>query len=43
MEHGRWKKENLSYGYLWWINEDGFAAMGDRIGLIKKEIESAFE
>lgn len=28
-EHSRWKKENLSYGYLWWVNEDGYAAMGD--------------
>lgn len=29
IEHSRWKKRNLSYGYLWWINEDGYAAMGD--------------
>lgn len=29
MEHSRWKKTNLSYGYLWWVNEDGYAAMGD--------------
>ncbi len=29
MEHSRWKKRNLSYGYLWWVNEDGYAAMGD--------------
>lgn len=29
MEHSRWKKENLPYGYLWWVNEDGYAAMGD--------------
>lgn len=28
-EHSRWKKENLAYGYLWWVNEDGYAAMGD--------------
>jgi CubicO group peptidase (beta-lactamase class C family) len=28
-EHSRWNKLNLSYGYLWWINENGFAAMGD--------------
>ncbi len=28
-EHSRWEKQNLSYGYLWWINENGFAAMGD--------------
>ncbi len=28
-EHSRWKKQNLSYGYLWWVNENGFAAMGD--------------
>ena len=29
IEHSRWKKENLPYGYLWWVNEDGYAAMGD--------------
>lgn len=30
-EHSRWKKRNLPYGYLWWIDEqgNGFAAMGD--------------
>lgn len=28
-EHSRWEKLHLSYGYLWWINKDGFAAMGD--------------
>lgn len=28
-EHSRWEKLNLSYGYLWWLNIDGFAAMGD--------------
>lgn len=28
-EHSRWVKENLAYGYLWWLHEDGFAAMGD--------------
>ena len=31
-EHSKWKKENLPYGYLWWVNLDGergFAAMGD--------------
>ena len=28
-EHSRWKELNLPYGYLWWIGEDGFAAMGD--------------
>lgn len=28
-EHSRWKKQNLPYGYLWWLNEDGYAAMGD--------------
>ena len=70
IEHSRWKKENLPYGYLWWVNEDGYAAMGDggnaiyvntkkklvisiaalfapkagdRIELIKKDIEPAFE
>lgn len=70
VEHSCWKKENLPYGYLWWINEDGYAAMGDggnaicvnakkklvisiaalfapkaedRIELIKKDIEPAFE
>ena len=70
IEHSRWKKENLPYGYLWWVNEDGYAAMGDggnviyvnmkkklvvsiaalfalkagdRIELIKKDIEPVFE
>ncbi len=28
-EHSRWEAQNLSYGYLWWIYKDGFAAMGD--------------
>ena len=31
-EHSRFKKLNLPYGYLWWVNNDsdkGFAAMGD--------------
>lgn len=70
MEHSRWKKTNLPYGYLWWVNEDGYAAMGDggniiyvntkkklvisiaalfvpkagdRIELIKKNVEPVFE
>ncbi len=28
-EHSRWEKLNLPYGYLWWVDEDGYAAMGD--------------
>ena len=28
-EHSCWEKLRLSYGYLWWVHEDGFAAMGD--------------
>ncbi len=29
-EHSRWNKLNLSYGYLWWVeNGNGYAAMGD--------------
>lgn len=28
-EHSRWEKLDLAYGYLWWIHEDGYAAMGD--------------
>ena len=31
-EHSRWKKLNLPYGYLWWVDnnkEHSFAAMGD--------------
>lgn len=31
-EHSRWKKQNLAYGYLWWLideSEHSFAAMGD--------------
>lgn len=27
-EHSRWKKLDLPYGYLWWVNEGGYAAMG---------------
>lgn len=30
--HSRWEKQNLAYGYLWWILDDkehAFAAMGD--------------
>lgn len=33
-EHSRWKQRNLPYGYLWWIGDDGFAAMGDGGNLI---------
>lgn len=33
-EHSRWKAQNLPYGYLWWVNKDGFAAMGDGGNLI---------
>lgn len=28
-EHSRWETHDLSYGYLWWVYQDGFAAMGD--------------
>lgn len=29
-EHSRWTARNLSYGYLWWLGDDGdYAAMGD--------------
>lgn len=29
-EHSRWKELNLSYGYLWWVeNGIGYSAMGD--------------
>lgn len=31
-EQSRWEKRKLSYGYLWWLGEEGekgFAAMGD--------------
>ena len=31
-EHSRWKKQDLPYGYLWWLcdeNANTFAAMGD--------------
>lgn len=28
-EHSRWEKLDLPYGYLWWIDKDGYAAMGD--------------
>ncbi|MBE5967486.1 MAG: serine hydrolase [Lachnospiraceae bacterium] len=32
MEHSRWEKLNLPYGYLWWVGNDKehyYAAMGD--------------
>lgn len=29
-EHSRWEKLNLSYGYLWWVeNGNGYSAMGN--------------
>lgn len=30
-EQSRWKRRNLPYGYLWWVNgrDNGYAAMGD--------------
>ena len=28
-QHSRWDKRNLEYGYLWWVFDHGFAAMGD--------------
>lgn len=29
-EHSRWAKQDLPYGYLWWLGDDGgYAAMGD--------------
>lgn len=28
-EHSRWEELNLPYGYLWWVFENSFAAMGD--------------
>lgn len=29
-EHSRWASKKLSYGYLWWVGDDGgYAAMGD--------------
>ena len=28
-EHIRWKELDLPFGYLWWVQEDGYAAMGD--------------
>lgn len=28
-EHSRWRKRDLPYGYLWWVNKDGYAAVGD--------------
>lgn len=41
-EQSCFKKRNLPYGYLWWISEDGFAAMGDGGNIIyvntKKEL-----
>ncbi len=28
-ENCQWKELNLSYGYLWWVENDGYSAMGD--------------
>lgn len=28
-EHSHWDKLNLSYGYLWWVDGNGYSAMGD--------------
>lgn len=28
-QHSYWKKQDLAYGYLWWVHDFGFAAMGD--------------
>lgn len=29
-EHSRWVAQNVPYGYLWWVGDDGgYAAMGD--------------
>lgn len=28
-EQSRWDAQKLSYGYLWWVDESGYAAMGD--------------
>ena len=28
-EQSRWEAAGLPYGYLWWVEEQGFAAMGD--------------
>lgn len=34
-EQSRWKKQNLPYGYLWWLNiGTGYAAMGDSGNII---------
>lgn len=37
-EHSRWEEMGLSYGFLWWIDEDGFAAMGDGGNVIYSNI-----
>ncbi|SJZ39386.1 serine hydrolase domain-containing protein [Anaerorhabdus furcosa] len=28
-EQSKWEERKLSYGYLWWVVKDGFAALGD--------------
>lgn len=33
-EQNRWRKRNLSYGYLWWLGENGYAAMGEAGNII---------
>lgn len=29
IEHNRWMKLNIGFGYLWWITKQGYVAMGD--------------
>lgn len=28
-EHSRWQELDLPYGYLWWLEDQGYSAMGD--------------
>ena len=28
-QHACWKERNLPYGYLWWLGDHGYSAMGD--------------
>lgn len=39
-EHSRWDQQKLSYGYLWWVNNDHeFSAMGDGGNVIYVNVE----
>lgn len=38
-EHSRWQEMNLPYGYLWWLENKGYSAMGDGGNIIYVDTE----